>query len=245
MKRLYLSITQDIISDIKEGHYPVGTRLPCERELAKKLSVSRVTIREAQIALEAEGYIEKDRSGAFVKRRDISFVSELPEMSAFELTAARAVFEPEAAALAATNITDAGLEELRLLIQAMANSNPETDDSGEDVDKKFHLTIARLSGNAAVEHIIQTLWRIRNEVPQVSSVYAKVCRVDGAARTEEHAAILDALYRRDPPAARSAMRLHFDRLFQEMLTVTENDALEEIKRESRENRQKYLRVTQI
>jgi DNA-binding FadR family transcriptional regulator len=40
---------------IDGGEYPVGSRLPTERELAEKLGVSRPTVREALIALEVEG----------------------------------------------------------------------------------------------------------------------------------------------------------------------------------------------
>ena len=40
---------------ISSGTYPAGGRLPPERELAEQFSVSRPTIREAIIALEAKG----------------------------------------------------------------------------------------------------------------------------------------------------------------------------------------------
>lgn len=240
MKRLYLSVVQNIIEQIESGKYPAGGRLPGERELADIFGVSRVTIREAQIALEAKGYIVKSRSGAMVSERDKGSDGALPDMSAFELTAARAIIESEAAALAAINISEEDLEELRLITQAMVTAATDTPAEGEAADKAFHLAIARQSGNTAIEYMVKTLWRIRNEVPKVSKVYARVCESDTDARTEEHAAILDALYSRDSAAARSTMRAHFQRLFEEMLTVTENDALEEVRLEMQANRQRFL-----
>ena len=49
------------------GRLPSGGRLPPERELAEQFSVSRPTIREAIIALEAQGYVRiKSGSGVYV-----------------------------------------------------------------------------------------------------------------------------------------------------------------------------------
>ena len=111
--------------------------------------------------------------------------------------------------------------------------------------REFHLTIARLSGNPVIEFNVKTLWRIRNEMPKVRKVYSSVCVSDTQARTDEHAAILEALRERDPSAARNAMRQHFHRLFEAMLVVTENSALEEVKRKIGEDRKRFLATTQI
>ncbi len=94
--RLYKSIVEGIIALIDEGIFPAGSRLPGERELAERFSVSRVTIREAEIALEALGHIAiKTGSGAYVVRGSNQAPDGLPDVTAFELTAARAVIEAE------------------------------------------------------------------------------------------------------------------------------------------------------
>ena len=68
-KRLFQSVAEQIAELIDEGAYPPGTRLPGERELAEKLGVSRVTIREAEIALQAVGRLEiKTGSGRLCQR---------------------------------------------------------------------------------------------------------------------------------------------------------------------------------
>ena len=47
-KRLYQKIASQILEMIATGAYPPGTRLPGERELAEKLGVSRVVIRDGE-----------------------------------------------------------------------------------------------------------------------------------------------------------------------------------------------------
>ena len=244
--RLYRSIVDGILALIDDGIFPPGSRLPGERELAERFEVSRVTIREAEIALEALGHITiKTGSGAYVVRGSKQAPDGLPDVTAFELTAARSVIEAETAALAAVNMTDAGITELRALVDAMARSKPGVDDDHDEIDRQFHITIARLSGNPVMEYAVTSLWRIRNELPQVSKVYSSVCTKDSDARTDEHAAVLEALARGDPSAARLAMREHFQRLFEAMLSATEHTALEEIKRRIGEDRQRFLVTTQI
>ena len=54
--RLYQDLARKLIVELKEGKYPVGGRLPAERELAQQYDVSRPTVREAIIALEVQGF---------------------------------------------------------------------------------------------------------------------------------------------------------------------------------------------
>ncbi len=244
--RLYKAIVEQILSLINEGIFPPGSRLPGERELAERFGVSRVTIREAEIALEALGHIAiKTGSGAYVQIGSETSPDALPNVTAFELTAARAVIEAEAAALAAANMTDEGITHLDGLIKAMSSAFPNGSDDIDDIDRQFHLSIARMSGNPVIEFNVQQLWRMRNELPQVQKVYSSVCVTDAKARTDEHMSIYAALRDRDPAAARIAMREHFHRLFEAMLVATENSALEEVKRKIGEDRKRFLVTTQI
>ena len=43
-KRRYNQITKKLIQEIQDGNYSAGDRLPPERELAEKMSVSRTTL---------------------------------------------------------------------------------------------------------------------------------------------------------------------------------------------------------
>ncbi|WP_339931886.1 FadR/GntR family transcriptional regulator [uncultured Brevundimonas sp.] len=245
-KRLYQTIAREIRTLIDSGDFPVGARLPGERELAERFNVSRVTIREAEIALEAQGRISiRTGSGVYVTRRPEGGPDALPNVTAFELTAARAVIEAEAAALASANITDDQLDELEELILSMSRAENGTDSEGEDADRLFHLTIARISGNPVIEYFVQMIWRMRTELPRVKRVYASVCKHDGEARADEHSAILEALRNRDPAAARVAMRDHFHRLFETMLEAAESEALSEVRRRTELDRERFLATTRI
>lgn len=243
--KLYQSVARQILALIESGEFPAGSRLPGERDLAQRFGVGRIAIREAEIALEAQGRVAiRTGSGVYVLSPSADGPGNLPGVTAFELTAARAVIEAEAAALACARISDAQVEELEALVEAMARDGAG-EVPGEDADRAFHLAIARASTNPAIEYCVRLLWRMRNELPEVRRVYEKVCVHDHRARANEHKRILDALRRRDPGAVRVAMRKHFQRLFEAMLRATEVEALDEVKRRTERDRQHFLVTTRI
>ncbi len=242
-KRLFQSVAEQIAALIDSGAYPAGTRLPGERELAEKLGVSRVTIREAEIALQAVGRLEiKTGSGVYVSESAPMRDERLPAASAFEVTEARLLVEAEAAALAARNITDEDIEKLGALIDQMASGG---EDAANEADEKFHLTIAEASNNAAMVHTIKSLWRMREEIPEVKATYEAVCVHDAETRTDEHRAVYEALKNRAPIDARNAMREHFHRLLETMLEATERLALAEVQQQANESRERFLAGAKI
>lgn len=242
-KRLFQSVAEQIACLIDDGAFPPGTRLPGERELAEKLGVSRVTIREAEIALQALGRLEiKTGSGVYVSENRHSGSGSLPKASAFEVTEARLLVESESAALAAHHITDDAIERLAALIDQMSTGS---EDAANEADELFHLTIAEASHNAAMLHTVKSLWRMREELPQVKATYAAVCVHDSASRTEEHRAVFEALKARDPAAARAAMREHFHRLLESMLEATEKRDLEELQQKSSASRERFRAAAKI
>lgn len=236
-KRLFQKVAEQISALIDEGQYPPGTRLPGERELAEKLDVSRVTVREAEIALQAVGKLEiKTGSGVYVCDTPTISDEALPQASAFEVTEARLLVESEAAALAAHNITAEGIERLAKLLEQMGNG---TEDAANQADEAFHLTIAEASNNAAMVHTVRSLWRMREELPAVKATYEAVCVHDADSRTAEHRAVFDALKARDPAGARAAMREHFSRLIDTMLDATERQALEAVQQQVSASRARF------
>lgn len=241
-RRLFQDIAEQIIALIRDGTFPPGSRLPGERELAERFGVSRVTIREAEIALQAMGKVKiRTGSGVYVCEHEPPSAEELlPEVSAFELTEARSLFESEAAALAAPIISEELLGKLDELLAIMAQDCEPDDRRAEEADREFHLTIASASGNQAITYVIKSLWRLRTELPQVRATHEQVCHHDGSTRLAEHAAIVKALRDRDPAGARLAMRRHFNRLLEAMLDATEERAIEELRRKSAESRARFL-----
>ena len=241
-KRLYHSVADEIKERIKNGAYPPGSRLPGERELAEQFGVSRVTIREAEIALQALGYISiKTGSGVYVLDPAESGDRGLPSVSAFELTEARLLFESEAAALAAGQMNDRTIAHLETLVAAMSTDRSGDEQAAQQADREFHLAIAEASGNSAVQYIIETLWKLRTELPEVREVHAAICAIEDAEeRYAEHAEVLKALRERDPSAARQAMQAHFRGLLGSMIDVTEEQALEKLRKQTSASRQRYL-----
>ncbi len=244
-KPVYHTVAQAIRDQIESGVYAPGRRLPGERHLAEEFNVSRVTIRQATATLQALGHVAIRRgSGAWVVDGARRQRSDLPRASAFEVTEARRLFEPEVAALAALNIDDKTLDQLADCMEAMTSQEPD-DEAAERADRDFHLAIAAATGNSAASHIVGLLWRMRTELPDVKEVYDAVCHEDASARGMEHSEIFDALKARDPGAARLAMRRHFTRLLESMLSVTEQQALQEIRRRANESRQRFLKAAGI
>lgn len=64
---VYRRISLDIKEKIQNGHYPVGTKLPPERQLMSEYQVERLTVRRALDVLANEKLITKKSGlGSFV-----------------------------------------------------------------------------------------------------------------------------------------------------------------------------------
>ncbi|AXR08237.1 FadR/GntR family transcriptional regulator [Salinimonas sediminis] len=233
-RRLFWSIVDNLEAMIDAGVYPVGSRLPPERELAETNNVSRPTVREAIIALEVRERVEvKTGSGVYVlKQKKPDHLSK--PISAFELTQARALIEGEAAALAATTIQDGELKALHQTLVEM--KNPKLADAA---DQRFHEIIANATRNNALLNSVENLWNLRRNVPQIVNSYDGVCSQSSEQRMVEHTQIYDAIASHDSAAARKAMHNHFNRLINALFDASEAKALEEIKRKTDETRGLY------
>lgn len=233
-KRLFWSIVDLIEESIDSGKFPVGSRLPPERELAAQYEVSRPTIREAIIALEVRGKVEvKTSSGVYVLSSNRSGKS-VQKINAFEVTQARALVEGEVAALAATSISPDELQEMKQTLIDM--------EEGRDVetaDRTFHKIIAHSTRNEAMINIVENLWDIRSSSKEIIDDYDSVCSKDNSKTIAEHTAIYQALASGDATKARLAMHEHFNRLINTLFDAEEARALEEIKRKSSEKRGLY------
>lgn len=71
---LYRKVAQQIADEIKSGKYPVNTRIPSERDLAKQFDISRMTIRAAVDTLVRQGLVvRRNRSGTYVAHPRFQF----------------------------------------------------------------------------------------------------------------------------------------------------------------------------
>lgn len=211
-RRLYRQIADQLRKLIGRGEVAPGDRLPAERDLARRLGVSRPSLREALIALEIEGLLEvRVGSGIYVARPgEHSRRAELADASGpFEVIQARRLIESECAALAARRASPAQLRALRsahaqMQKEARRHHNPL------HADRAFHVRIAEAAGNSALELVVQTLWDQRIG-PFYRALETKLEYPAMAGETlREHAAVLAAILAHDPAKARAAMRRHMD-----------------------------------
>ena len=239
-KRLYQEVLVKMLDLIDSGAFPVGGRLPPERELAERFSVSRPTIREAIIALEAlERVNVKTGSGVYVLENLTLSDHVYQTITAFELTEARALIEGEAVGLAAKMITAEELEKLEHSLADMAEENEAGDLAAGDADRLFHHLIAEATRNKMIMLITDQMWHVRNHAPQVYQAYKSICEQDGEKRVEEHRDIYEALVRRDATTARAAMHEHFAKILNKLITTSEAEKFEEIRKQSEEVRKRF------
>jgi len=241
-RKLYRQVADAIMASIKSGDYKPGSRLPSERDLAASFTVSRPTIREAMIALEIHGLVEaRQGSGIYVTDHPPAQIgADDLDIGAFELTEARRLFEAEAAALAATIITEEQLREIEEILGDMIKENVRKQ-KGEMADRRFHVAIARATRNSAITAVIENLWDIRHKSPLCAHMLERARSVGVQPRISEHRRILAALRKHDSQAARNAMRDHLARVIDGLLAATETDAVDSARKKAVSKRHEYTR----
>ena len=238
--RLYKNVLEEMLTLIDSGEFPAGGRLPPERELAERFNVSRPTIREAIIALEVLDRVQvKTGSGIYVLEHQSGSGNGIDSISPWELTESRALIEGEAAALAASHISDEELKNLEDSLYEMARENDSGELADGDADRKFHHIIAQATRNAMMQTVIEHMWHVRNHAPLVSRAYRAICEQDGTKRVEEHREIYEALAKRDANAARAAMHQHFALILNKLIATTEAEQVELARKQAQEVRQRF------
>jgi GntR family transcriptional repressor for pyruvate dehydrogenase complex len=240
VRRLYQKVADQLAEQIATERYKVGDRLPAERELARDFGVSRPTAREALIALELQGIVEvRVGSGVYVTARpSAAGAAPIAAAGPFEIMEARRLVEGESAALAAAVITDEQLAELAAIVADMEDEN-RRHVWGEAADRRFHCAIAQATQNSAMAAVVEQLWDMRESSP-LSQRLLRMVRMKGVQPViDEHRAILDALRKRDPKAARAAMRKHLTRVIDNLLETTELEAIEQARAQVQAQRSRY------
>jgi DNA-binding FadR family transcriptional regulator len=216
-RRLYRLIADQLRELIAGGEYPVGARLPAERELADALGVSRPSVREALIALEVEGRVRISvGSGVYVTEPGPAARVSAEHEGPFEVLSAREVVEAAVAAEAAAVPGDLAALDAAL---ARAEACPGPNRSHVAHDRAFHVALAARTGNAVLARLVGELFDQR-----INPYFAKLARYFETPHTwraaiEEHRAVRDAVAAGDPRAAGEAMRRHL-RLSQERFSAS-------------------------
>ncbi|MEC5386206.1 FadR/GntR family transcriptional regulator [Uliginosibacterium sp. H3] len=211
-------VARELIQRIDRGELRPGDRLPSERELMQTYGVSRTVVREATSSLRSAGRIATQQGrGAFVMASVGPVArpfSVLPAQSAASKDSQLAVLEvrigleTEAAAQAARRRTPEALEAIKQAWQSLSIALDGGSSGVRRKDREFHLAIARATNNVYFADLLSSLTALPGDKP--ARVY-----VDLAARKLhlqqvriEHEQIVRAIERRDPDAARAAMRIH-------------------------------------
>ncbi len=222
-KKISEEIVEQIKAHISQGQLRPGERVPSERELAAMLGVSRPSVREAIMVLEAMGLVESRQGGGTYVRSLTeksladplgSLVENNPQLL-HDLTEVRIGLESWSAYLAAQHATDEEIATMATHLEEMRRQAP-SGGWGADVDYSFHYAITIASHNTIQIHVLDTVHDLFKATIEVALF--EFYRKEGFANVllEQHEAIYQAIARRDPEAAREAMIVHLSVVLRKM-----------------------------
>ena len=210
--RLYESVIEQIMNLIKNNKLKPGDKLPPERELAEKLSISRGSLREAFRVLESRGLIKsKPGGGRYIREirknghsSTENIILSLEKSSILELLEAREMFEVKIAKIAAQKATP---EDIELIEEALNKINEEEElkyGKETESDTGFHLAIANASHNFVFVNIIKL------HLDLLKETRGKTWKITGRREKQyqEHQAILQAIKEHDAKKAGETMLKH-------------------------------------
>lgn len=217
--RLSDVVSEQIRTMILDGALLPGQRLPAERELAEQLQVSRPSLREALIRLEADGFIQglarggfvvSDVTAALVADPLTTLLQQHPDASAAVLEL-RHVLESITTAYAAERADANDLKRISEAFAALEQAAvaPVRTDIAEH-DAAFHRAIAGATHNVALAHVMHGLQQLVRDSMLTSH---RLVDYDAHIETEllaQHRAIHDAIVQRDPERGRQAAGAHLD-----------------------------------
>lgn len=219
------SATEHVVRELEDlilSTLEPGATLPSESELADRLSVSRLTVREAMKFLQARGFVDI-RQGrratvapptAGAARSFFSLMVRRDPRGLLELLEIRRALEVHIATLAAQRATRAGVRGVELALDAMRTATADSDDFNR-ADVEFHESLAAATGNRTLSLLIEALQEPLH-ASRLRSIRGHLARGFGIDEVvDQHARIIERVKEHDPKGAAQAMRDH--------LTSTEQD----------------------
>lgn len=223
------AVTDSVISQIREGRYRAGDRLPTERELAEQLGVGRTSVREGLRFLEKLGILEI-RQGMGTVVRSLSLgevfehlvpvqtIIELPDRDVRHIMHVRRVLEAESAQLAARHATDRQLGRLEELLDGMADALERPREYLE-LDLEFHVVLAEAASNPVLAQLINLIRDIYTRYFEIVLRDPDMNETSLAFHRQLYAALRD----HDPDAARRHILAHLDQAERDVLKLLEPD----------------------
>ncbi|MGI5424692.1 FadR/GntR family transcriptional regulator [Streptomyces sp. CA-179760] len=201
---------EQILQVVRLGLVAGGERLPAERELAERLGISRVTLREVLKVLQDQGLVESRRGrygGTFVlPRTDAGGEDELrrriTEVDIEDVLRFREVLEVGAAGLCAAHGLD--VKQAERLRTALARTHDAPLSGYRRLDTLLHLTIAELSGSPTLTAQYAGVRASVNDL--LDCIPLLVRNLEHSQR--QHTALVEAVIEGDADQAREIMREH-------------------------------------
>lgn len=225
---------------IVDGALRSGDRLPGERDLARRLDVSRPVLREALKRLEDEGLlVGRQGEGTYVA--DLVAPAFAPALTGLLVRDGRAArdflefrraFESWTADMAARRATDDDRAMLARLVTAMGAAHEAHDTRREaELDVELHMTIAEAAHNVVALHVAHALYRLL-----VDGIFVNRPKLYRMARARDallaqHGAIVEAILAGAPDRARARAEAHVDAVAADLAEIEAHDARERSSRD--------------
>jgi GntR family transcriptional repressor for pyruvate dehydrogenase complex len=218
-EKLSYGVIRQIEGLILRGILRPGERLPSERELSERMSVSRPSLREALGELQERGLLTS-KAGAGVYVADVLGSAFAPALVKLFSTHDKAVFdyisfrrdmEGLAAERAARLASDTDLKVINTIFEKMEAAHQKRNPADEaHLDANFHLSIIEASHNVIMLHMMRSMYELLREGVFYNRTIMFKQRMTRDALLEQHRTINTALQARDPLAARAAVENHLN-----------------------------------
>ncbi|WP_078629112.1 FadR/GntR family transcriptional regulator [Streptomyces sp. 142MFCol3.1] len=201
---------EQILQVVRLGLVPGGERLPAERDLAERLGISRVTLREVLKVLQDQGLVEARRGrygGTFVLPRaqapgEQELRRRVAAVDIEDVLCFREVLEVGAAGLCAAHGLDG--ERAKRLREALARTNDAPLTEYRRLDTRFHLTLAQLCGSPSLAAQYAAVRASVNDL--LDCIPLLVRNLEHS--QHQHTALVEAVLDGDADGAREMMREH-------------------------------------
>lgn len=230
-------VARALLDYIFSGHVGPGEKLPSERQLSETFGVGRSVVREGIKSLGLLGLVEFRHGGGTYLRgsnsdllpRVIEWGLMLGERHTVDLVEARQHIERVTSELAASRRSEEHLTEIEEALTAMRDAAYV--DAFVDADVRFHLAVAKASGNSVLSNMLTNISSLLHVWIHrvVEAEYAKVTAAGDASwptgwsSFQEHVPVLDAIRAGDSDGARAAMTAHMDKASRRLVETLEED----------------------
>ena len=213
---VFESTVEQLATAVRLGVFARGEQLPPERELAERLGVSRVTLREAIAALRDSGLVttRRGRGGGTVviydgpqmaAERPVGGIRGRRGAALADALEFRRVVEPGAAALAARRSLSG--DQRAWLRETLRETAAATDPAVHRLaDSRLHLAVATLSASPM---LIEAVTRAQSALHELL-IAIPVLPLNIAHSDVQHQQIVDAILGGDAETARVTMEEHCD-----------------------------------